>query len=717
MRNQIYKLLVNRHIGISHRYHKIHDGTTGVAQVLSWVYLLWLNFAYYILFFRFLGELPECELYEEKKLVIGKSESAQCIEEKYRQPVEKMVESLMSYDVISFDIFDTLIFRCVGQPTDVFYFVGERLQIPDFKNIRVCAERDARMKCYERNNHYEITLSDIWNVIKEDVGMSPELGINAEVDMENNICFANPYMLKVWNQLIEAGKKIIVVSDMYLPRKVLETILKNNGYIGYLNLYISCEYGKNKATGSLYEVIKKEYKDQTIIHIGDNLHSDIKMSRKNGFSACLYRNVNYNMLLFRPYDMSYLVGSVYRGIVSSHLYNGMSTYSVEYEYGYLYGGLFVLGYCNFIHDYCKKNEVDKILFLSRDGDIVKKAYDYLYAYENNKYVFWSRKAATKLEAFFDKHDFFRRFLYHKINQNYTIRDILKSMELDFLIEDLKDWKTIWKEKIDEVEQHDIQIGSSKKKVCQFIDLYPQDILTEKNVFSLRQFIEAKWDKVIKAYQTQNVAAKKYYRQNLNDCKKVVAVDIGWAGSGALSLDYLVNKVWDISCDIIGIVAGTNTIHNAEPDASEPFLQSGKLVSYLYSQRHNRDLLKKHDPNKDYNVFWELLLSSPTPQFKGFYEGNVVRPDSEDKYDKDLDITLQFGKYDANLNGIKEIQKGILDFVSQYRTHFGDPVNGPFAYMYNISGRDAYAPMLVAASDNERYLKAIAKRFDLEINVI
>ncbi len=37
-------------------------------------------------------------------------------------------------------------------------------------------------------------------------------------------------------------------------------------------------------------------------------------------------------------------------------------------------------------------------------------------------------------------------------------------------------------------------------------------------------------------------------------------------------------------------------------------------------------------------------------------------------------------------------------------------------MFNISGRDAYAPMLVAASHNERYLKAIEKRFDLKINV-
>ena len=34
----------------------------------------------------------------------------------------------------------------------------------------------------------------------------------------------------------------------------------------------------------------------------------------------------------------------------------------------------------------------------------------------------------------------------------------------------------------------------------------------------------------------------------------------------------------------------------------------------------------------------------------------------------------------------------------------------------ISGRDVYAPMLVAVSHNERYLKMIEKRYGLEISV-
>ena len=70
--------------------------------------------------------------------------------------------------------------------------------------------------------------------------------------------------------------------------------------------------------------------------------------------------------------MSAITGSMYRGIVNAHLHNGLNEYSMEYEFGFVYGGLFVLGYCQFIHEYVQTHHIDKILFLARDGDILIK---------------------------------------------------------------------------------------------------------------------------------------------------------------------------------------------------------------------------------------------------------------------------------------------------------------------------------------------------------
>ncbi len=685
MRYKIYNFLVNRKEGIRQRYHQFHDGSTGIVKILSWLYLFWLNFAYYILQFKFLGRVPELRIYEEKKLNCDESESQAFLTKNSNLRIDEFVRKLSEYEVISFDVFDTLIFRPFSAPTDVFYLIGESLGIMDFKNIRIKAEYDARIKRRELSGDMEIGIADIWNELEAEVGIPAGRGISLEEETEKELCYANPFMLEVWKLLRAMGKRLFVVSDMYLPESIIEELLKNAGFDGAERIFVSCEYHKSKADGKLYtevlNVFSHEKKMPSIIHIGDNPHSDVKMALEKGIAVMQYPNVNKNVQLYRAFDMSYMVGSAYRAVVDNRIYSGADVYTIEYEYGFIYGGLFALGYCNFIHEYCLKNSVDKVLFFSRDGDVLKKVYDLMYPDERTEYVYWSRKAATKLGAVFDRHDYFRRFVMHKVNQGYSIGQILNSMGLDFLMDELP---------------------------C---SMKADDELTNRNAIQLREFVVANWDRVAECYDTENRAAKSYYEKVLDGCGKVLAVDIGWAGSGAMVLRHLVADEWKLSCEIIGMIAGTNTLHNAEPDAAEAFLQSGKLVSYLYSQSHNRDLLKKHDPDRGYNVFWELLLSSPTPKFEGFECGDVRREQSNDRYIPENDITLCFGGCDFNADGIKNIQSGILDFVRDYTARFKH-----FPYMLNISGRDAYAPMLVAAGNNEKYLKVIESRFALEINV-
>lgn len=666
MKLKFYNLLVNLQPGIRLRYHRYHDNATGLKKYVSWLYLLWLNFAYYILRRKELGEVPELDFSEDKAIPTAQSESL--LQRQKGLSVASFVERLSGYEVVSFDIFDTLIFRPFSEPTDLFFFLGERLVRPDFKGLRREVEGRARFACYKANGHYEVTLREIWEEMERQTGWPVEAGMQAELALEKQFCYANPFMLEVWRELVKHGKRIVIVSDMYLPGRVLEEILTANGYTGFEKLYVSCEYRKSKSVGDLFDAVRREFPG-TAVHVGDNPYGDVTMAKKHGFAVCPYPNVNEAGERYRAFDMSAMVGGAYRGLVNNHLYCGNAAYSMEYEYGFVYGGLFVTGYCAFIHEYCKQNGVGKVLFLSRDGDILKKAYDMLFPEDATEYVFWSRRAATKLMAREDRYDFLRRFLYHKVNQGFSLDAVFRSMELEFMLADLPE------------------------------GLAPSDTLSVKNMELIREVLVEHWDAVLAAYEPEHRAAKAYYSEALKGCSKAVAVDIGWAGSGAISLNHLVGQVWNIPCEIVGMVAGTNTIHNAEPDASETFLQTGRLVAYLYSQSHNRDLFKKHDPNRNYNVYWELLLSSPTPQFVGFSEDGANG------------WTLRFGTCDPNLEGICEIQRGILEFVKLYKRHFE-----AFPYMFRISGRDAYAPMLVAAGNDEKYLKEMEKRFGLEIHV-
>lgn len=684
MRLAIYQILVNRHAGIAYRYHKRHDGTTGIQKLASWLYLLYLNFAYYVLFCRFLGRRPQVEFYESKRLICKKSESEAYRAKKPQLSTAAYVDRLKEYDVISFDLFDTLVFRPFSVPADVFFLIGGALGCLDFKNLRMRAEEKARNEQKKKCGHCEVTLADIWQMLEQETGIPARDGMREEERIEQQLCYANPFMLEVWESLLRMGKKLLIVSDMYLPYDCIVTILGNAGYMGAEKIYLSNVYGKSKADGSLYEEVLRDWREASLIHVGDNLHSDRDMAKRYGLDVLPYTGIYQNLMLYRPVDMSAMIGSAYRAVVSNRLYNGLSSYGMEYEYGYLYGGLFVVGYCSYIHEYYERHGLDKLLFLSRDGDILLQAYRRLYPKDTAVYVYWSRKAAAKLTANVDKYDYFRRFLYHKTNQGYTVAQILHSMELD-----------------------ELPVRSD----CQWA-FKMEDELTDKNVAFLKELIEKNWDQVMAVYTPQVSAAKKYFVNILEGCGQAAAVDIGWAGSGALALSYLAERVWELPCQISGILAGTNSVHSAEPDASEVFLQNGKLCAYLFSQSHNRDLLKKHDPNKEYNVFWELLLSSPTPQFMGFYEGKKEAFAENTRYLEEMDITLAFGKQEDHLEGIREIQRGILDFVDDYHSRFRE-----FPCMLRISGRDAYAPMLAAASHRERYLRAIQQRFLFEKNLV
>lgn len=710
MRLKIYNFFVNRHIGIAQRYHKAHDGQGTVGRLFSWLYLLWLNFAYYVLFQHWLGMAMKTKAYEEKRLPIKKAESADAYVWKEFSIPEAFAEELLKHDAISFDVFDTLIFRPFSEPTDLFYIVGKQLGYMDFKRIRMETEAIVRQKRFLNEGTFEVTLQDIWQELSKRTGINAAEGMTVELSAEAKYCYANPFMLQVYRILRSAGKHIIITTDMYLPRETIGQILAANGYDGYEKIFLSCEYDVSKGGGKLYRQVR-EYMTNVnpgfpdIIHVGDNESSDIRFAKKEGFSARWYPNVNRNSLEYRTYDMSPIIGGCYRGLVNNRLYNGLNSYPRNFEYGYVYGGLFAVGYCAFIHRYVKEHGTEKILFLSRDGEILRRAYSILYPQEQTDYAYISRIAAGKWSSGFATYDFLRKTVIHKTGTGKTLAEILTEMELRPLIKRICA-ETVTERRFPPNPDGDIKKKTQKKstvKEYKTVRFKPDDKLTWDNVNYFLEAIYRHMPEIQVEYAFQRKAAGDWYRNLIGDAKSAVAVDIGWAGSGALDLRKLFKDEWKIDCDLVGIVAGTNTANNAEPDMSETMLLDGSLVSYLYSSQVNRDLYKKHDPAKAYNLYWELLTSSEKPSFQGFYYENGQ-------------VVPKFKKPEKNPEGIKEIQEGILTFAQDYVNHFGPAYDPDQEWLFNISGRDAYAPMLLAASYDERYLKAIYKDFELEVGV-
>lgn len=612
---------------------------------------------------------------------------------------EEFAQKLLGYDVVSFDIFDTLILRPFERPTDLFHMVGARLDYLDFARFRAETERKARQRKYKEEKTYEVTLEEIWEMMEEDVGIPKKEGMSAETEAELTYCFGNPYMLEVFRCLKARGNDapmLIAVSDMYLPSEVLRKLLDKCGFSGMEKIYVSCEQGGTKSDGSLYGKVRRKLEREAgrrliFIHTGDNRVSDVEKAREKKWDAQHYPNVNDLGEWYRARDLSAVTGSLYRGMVNAHIYNGLYTFNKAYELGYIYGGLFVTGYCQWIHRKVKEYGADKILFLARDGDVLCKAYRKMYPKEAGEdfaeYVYWSRKAATKMGAAYFKYDFFRRFVHHKINQGLTLKDIFRSMELDQMLEGCLD------------ESNHAGRGPDRRGSI----LTESSKLTPETAEKIEKYLKLHWSEVLEQYRQQRDAAGNYYRKVLSGHKKAAAVDVGWAGSGAVVLQYLVKKEWELDCEIIGLLAGTNSANNGfEKDTAEGLRYIGKQESFLYSQELNRDIWKFHNAAKGHNLLWELLLSSREGSLKGFYPGKDV-------------YEISLGK-ESRSEEIGEIQRGILDFVEDWMKlqeteknflNADRPVKEP----HEISGADVYGVMKLWCDEANK--QELEKWFDKE----
>ena len=119
--------------------------------------------------------------------------------------------------------------------------------------------------------------------------------MDLEISTELKVCKANPEALRFFNTVKKSGRRVVIVSDMYLERESISTILTNNGFdLEGVNVYVSSEYGKTKRSGNLFKkVLEEEHikkgEERSVLHIGDHFISDYWMARRAGLKSFLYK--------------------------------------------------------------------------------------------------------------------------------------------------------------------------------------------------------------------------------------------------------------------------------------------------------------------------------------------------------------------------------------------------------------------------------------------
>lgn len=210
---------------------------------------------------------------------------------------EALQNAIAAADVISFDIFDTLLIRDVLRPVDLFPLLERRLQqegipCPDFHVRRRAAGMQLEQDCVP-------TLEKIYGLLAQWYAWPEVLAQRAcalEFELEQRACHARRWMQVLYASVLGAGKPIILISDMYLREEQIRSLLERSGYRGWSRLYVSCEHQATKASGDLYELVRRDFAGKRILHIGDDAVTDGDTARAHGCSTYPVRSV-YDMLL------------------------------------------------------------------------------------------------------------------------------------------------------------------------------------------------------------------------------------------------------------------------------------------------------------------------------------------------------------------------------------------------------------------------------------
>ena len=545
----------------------------------------------------------------------------------FKDNIKKIIDQ---NDVISFDIFDTLLFRNIYQPTDIFKIlekeVLEKYGIEDFFDLRVSSEAESRTE----ENNKETSLDEIYAVLEKKIGEKADNIKEREIELELEFITANPFMKEIFDYAKNQEKTIVLISDMYLTYDIISQLLEKSGY-DKVPLYISCQYHVNKGSTELYNLVwKKEKLDKDKwVHIGDNKVSDFEKAKEFGIDAIHYENIRNIDKLNEPKSIE---SCIMRGIQNNYAYNGNK---IEYwnKFGVIYASPIYFGFTNWLFSLTKKE--DNLFFLARDGYVIKKVYEMFLRNENidikTHYLYCSRKTfqiPAMLDKKFDLINFLTAFT-EMYDFDVNIKTILKSFELDY-----DDYE-------DELRIFGFENG--------------EDIVSRSNIYQVKKLLKYIYPDIeSKIKDTKEKSLTYLGQEDFYNYEKVNIMDIGWGGSIQEALHDLTGK------NIFGYYLGTINSKKANVKSNS--------IGFAFDESQPNKFYKKIF---NYPMMYEFIFSAPhgtTLDFK--MENDKVVPvlDKDEEYVKIANILqnsalniieqyMSFSKYFDNIS--------VEDSISNY----------------------------------------------------
>lgn len=320
-------------------------------------------------------------------------------------------------EIVSFDIFDTLITRRLSKPEVVFDLLEFKHTHREPAPVKLFPERmetAGRVLMSHDGRRDDVNIDQIY------AEMAFFKNAEIEKDIEVSVSVSHPIGIFLYNYARERQKKIFIASDMYLDATTIEKILRKNGFTHWDHLFLSSVTGRKKESGRMYDLLKARAEQfgvapSKILHFGDNRHSDVDMARLAGLKASHFPALYEERVsvLDPGIDGSKLsqIGRLWGSLSeqSLKLWRKTPTGSAATFFtrlGFEVTGPLAAMMALFVRQTADETGVSEIVFMARDGRIIKDAFDELFREDiaSGRYVprYLHLSRATVVPATFER---------------------------------------------------------------------------------------------------------------------------------------------------------------------------------------------------------------------------------------------------------------------------------------------------------------------------
>lgn len=532
---------------------------------------------------------------------------------------EELIKKIKEHDIISFDIFDTLLMRKILQPEDIFqlieiYLDKEGYCYP-FKEMRLKAEHRIEKNCPNLDEIYK-KMQEIYDL---DVSVTAYMQ-EIEYKIDSSLLLRREKMYKIFCLALSEGKDVYLLSDMYYPKKYLEELLLKNGITGYKELLVSCDLKKRKSDGSMYQWFLLHVENGKKLHIGDNRRVDIEKAEEYGIDTYQIYSAYELLMASTLQDILVNIDTIQKrcilGLIISKLFNdpfilcsskGYLCISDIQKVGYCFIAPILMEFMKWFLMKIKEYKIEQVLFPSRDGYLMKKIYDLIKVQDKEEAIYFRTSRRAVCVAAIKNESDIQRIASRKYYGTYA-----KYLKSRFGIEMREN------------------------------DLYKEIVMKEMNDKITQEVLKSYEKDILENAEIERKEYLKYLdRGGILVNKKQALFDFIAGGTVQYNLIKLLGH------DVLGIYFATMNLPNDlyKEDTKEIITSYGNIQSYGFLNNLGK-----------YYLFIEAVLVDE--------RGSFSHIDSEGK-----EVFVKWKGTKDNYDKIKLLQNGVLEYVKEYQQYF------------------------------------------------